>query len=102
MSSIPRRTHPCTRITAVIDHLDLPLGESIFDEPAGITFANNEKAYVALSQVNQITVVDAATYQVTKLFAFPLRIQAIAVVGDKLLVPFESNNQTQLVVLGWY
>ena len=50
-------------VTAVIDHLDLPLGESIFDEPAGIAFINNEKAYVALSQTNQIAVVDATTYQ---------------------------------------
>ena len=85
-------------VTAVIDHLDLPLGESIFDEPAGIAFANNEKAYVALSQTNQIAVVDATTYQVTKLLRVPAQDpRAIAVVGDKLLVlPFESNNQTQL------
>jgi len=85
-------------VTAVIDHLDLPLGASIFDEPAGIAFANNEKAYVALSQTNQIAVVDATTYEVTKLLHVPAQDpRAIAVVGDKLLVlPFESNNQTQL------
>ncbi|MEC7492164.1 MAG: hypothetical protein VYB01_04655, partial [Pseudomonadota bacterium] len=54
-------------VTAVIDHLDLPSGEEVFDEPAGIAFASNEKAYVALSQTNQIAVIDATTYEVTKL-----------------------------------
>ncbi|MEE3018258.1 MAG: hypothetical protein VX349_00670, partial [Pseudomonadota bacterium] len=85
-------------VTAVIDHLDLPSGEEVFDEPAGIAFASNEKAYVALSQTNQIAVIDATTYEVTKLLHVPAQDpRAIAVVGDKLLVlPFESNNQTQL------
>ena len=31
-------------VTAVIDRLDLPGGEGVFDEPAGIAFASNEKA----------------------------------------------------------
>ena len=85
-------------VIAVIDHLDLPAGETVFDEPAGIAFASNEKAYVALSQTNQIAVIDATTYEVTKLLHVPAQDpRAIAVVGDKLLVlPFESNNQTQL------
>ena len=85
-------------VTAVIDRLDLPAGEGVFDEPAGIAFASNEKAYVALSQTNQIAVIDATTYKVTRLLNVPAQDpRAIAVVGDKLLVlPFESNNQTQL------
>jgi YVTN family beta-propeller protein len=85
-------------VTAVIDRLDLPGGEGVFDEPAGIAFASNEKAYVALSQTNQIAVIDATTYKVTRLLNVPAQDpRAIAVVGDKLLVlPFESNNQTQL------
>ena len=33
-----------------------------FDEPAGIAFANNGKAYVALSSENIIAVVDAVSY----------------------------------------
>ena len=85
-------------VISVIDHLDLPAGEGVFDEPAGIAFASNEKAYVALSQTNQIAVIDATTYKVTRLLNVPAQDpRAIAVVGDKLLVlPFESNNQTQL------
>ena len=67
-----------------------------FDEPVGIAFANNEKAYVALSSENQIAVVDVGSRTVLK----KLRItaqdpRAIAVHGDRLyVIPFESNNKT--------
>ena len=69
-----------------------------FDEPLGIAFASNAKAYVALSAYNEIAVVDAATYAVTN--RLPIRSQdprALAVHGNRLYVlPFESNNQSQL------
>ncbi len=69
-----------------------------FDEPVGIAFASNEKAYVALSSENQIAVIDVASREVRK----RLRIRsqdprAIVVRNGRLYVlPFESNNKTQL------
>ena len=69
-----------------------------FDEPVGVAFASNQKAYVALSTSNRIAVVDVAARAVTG--HLPIRAQdprAIAVRGNRLYVlPFESNNQTQL------
>ena len=69
-----------------------------FDEPVGIAFANDSKAYVALSTSNRIAVVDVAERAVTG--HLPISAQdprAIAVRGNRLYVlPFESNNQTQL------
>ena len=69
-----------------------------FDEPVGIAFASDAKAYVALSSSNRIAIVDVAARRVTG----HLRVRAqdpraIAVRGDRLYVaPFESNNQSQL------
>ena len=69
-----------------------------FDEPVGIVFANNQKAYVSLSSESQIAVIDVAKRAISK----RLRIEAqeprgLAVRNGKLFViPFESNNQTQL------
>ena len=69
-----------------------------FDEPVGIAFASDAKAYVALSASNRIAIVDVAARRVTG----HLRVRAqdpraIAVRGDRLyVVPFESNNQSQL------
>src|SRR5690606_24383141 len=42
-----------------------PNGATRFDEPAGIAFASNDKAYVALSSTNEIAVVDVAARTVT-------------------------------------
>ena len=69
-----------------------------FDEPVGVAFANNEKAYVALSSENRIAVINVATRAIEK--TLPINAQdprAIVVRGDRLyVIPFESNNQTQL------
>jgi YVTN family beta-propeller protein len=71
---------------------------TLFDEPVGIAFANNNKAYVALSSENQIAVVDVKTRKVID--RLEIRAQdprAIFVQGDRLyVVPFESGNKTQL------
>lgn len=69
-----------------------------FDEPVGIAFASNDKAYVALSSENQIAVVDVAARQVIKRLTIPAQDpRAITVRDGKLFViPFESNNKTQL------
>ena len=69
-----------------------------FDEPVGIAFANNEKAYVAISSENKIAVINVASRSIEK--TLPINAQdprAIVVRGDRLyVIPFESNNQTQL------
>ena len=69
-----------------------------FDEPVGIAFANNSKAYIALSSERQIVVVNARTKQITD--RLEIRAQdprAIVVRGDRLyVIPFESGNKTQL------
>lgn len=67
-----------------------------FDEPVGIAFANNAKAYVALSSENRIAVVNVATRTVEKTLTITAQDpRAIAVKNDRLyVIPFESNNQT--------
>ncbi len=69
-----------------------------FDEPTGIAFAGPGKAYVALGPDNEIVAIDANSRSV--LGRLPVQAQdprAIAVSGERLfVVPFESNNQTQL------
>ena len=69
-----------------------------FDEPVGIAFASNEKAYVALSSENQIAVVDVKTRKIRdRIWIQAQDPRAITVKGNKLYVlPFESGNQTQL------
>ena len=42
-----------------------PDGATRFDEPVGVAFASNSKAYVALSSRNQVAIVDATSYAVT-------------------------------------
>jgi YVTN family beta-propeller protein len=69
-----------------------------FDEPIGIAFASNDKAYVALSSENAIAVIDVARRKVTKLLRITAQDpRAITVQGDRLyVIPFESNNKSQL------
>ena len=67
-----------------------------FDEPVGIAFAGNSKAYVALSSTNRVAVIDVRSRKVTG--HLKIRSQeprALKVSRGKLYVlPFESNNQT--------
>ena len=85
-------------VVATIQDIDPESKATRFDEPMGIAFASNRKAYVALSSENKIAVVDIASRKVTK--SLPIRAQdprAIMVRNDRLFViPFESNNKTQL------
>lgn len=69
-----------------------------FDEPVGIAFANDAKAYVTLSSTNQVAVVDVETRMVTRnLLITAQDPRALRVRGDRLyVVSFESGNQTQL------
>jgi DNA-binding beta-propeller fold protein YncE len=69
-----------------------------FDEPVGIAFASNAKAYVALSSRNQIAVIDTNTYSVTDLLAINAQEpRAMVVRNGRLFVPaFESGNRSEL------
>ncbi|MEY4566941.1 MAG: hypothetical protein RLY14_1911 [Planctomycetota bacterium] len=86
------------QVVHTIQDFDPKTKATRFDEPVGIVFANNEKAYVSLSSESQVAVIDVAARRITK----RLRIEAqeprgMAVRNGKLFViPFESNNQTQL------
>ena len=86
------------QVVSTIQQFDKETKATTFDEPIGIAFAGNSKAYVALSSENQIAVVDVATRKVVKRIKIPAQDpRAIAVHGDRLfVVPFESNNKTQL------
>ena len=90
----PTRHH----VLATVQVFDAATRSTRFDEPVGIAFAGNAKAYVALSSSNRIAVVDVASRAVTTFL--PITAQdprALAVAGGRLyVVPFESNNQTQL------
>jgi YVTN family beta-propeller protein len=77
-------------------------GSTLFDEPVGIAFASNTKAYVALSSRNQVAIVSGTTYSVTGTLAITAQDpRAIAVRNGRLYVAaFESGNQTELSVCG--
>jgi len=85
-------------VVATIQEFNNRTKATEFDEPVGIAFANNDKAYVALSSANQIAVVDVASRKIMN----RLRIRsqdprAITVRNGRLyVIPFESNNKTQL------
>ncbi len=86
------------QVIATVQDLDPITRATRFDEPVGIAFASNDKAYVALSSENQIAVVNVATRQVDKKLIITAQDpRAIVVRGDRLyVIPFESNNQTQI------
>ena len=85
-------------IVATIQEMDLEKKATRFDEPVGIAFASNEKAYVALSSNNEIAVINVKKRRVTKRIKITAQEpRAIRVKNDKLyVIPFESNNRTQL------
>jgi DNA-binding beta-propeller fold protein YncE len=87
------------QVVETVQDLD-ETGATRFDEPVGIAFASNAKAYVALSSRDRVAIVDAQSYAVTG--SILIRAQeprAIAVRGNRLYVAaFESGNQTELGV----
>ena len=85
-------------VIETIQDFDPSTHSTRFDEPVGIAFANNAKAYVALSSENQIAVINVATRQIEKRLQINAQDpRAIFVRGNRLYVaPFESNNKTQL------
>ena len=86
------------QVVATIQEFDPRTKATRFDEPCGIAFASNSKAYVALSSENEIAVIDVASRKVQKRLKVTAQDpRAIVVRGDRLfVVPFESNNKTQL------
>ncbi|MEM8670600.1 MAG: ankyrin repeat domain-containing protein [Planctomycetota bacterium] len=86
------------QVVATIQQFNPRTRATRFDEPVGIAFASNQKAYVALSSENQVAIVDVASRQVTGRLKIPAQDpRAIFVKNDRLyVVPFESNNKTQL------
>ncbi len=90
----PTRHH----VLATVQVFDAATRSTRFDEPVGIAFAGNAKAYVALSSSNRVAVVDVASRSVTTFLQITAQDpRALAVSGGRLYVaPFESNNQTQL------
>lgn len=86
------------QLIATVQDFDPVTRATRFDEPVGIAFASNDKAYVALSSENQIAVINVARRKVDKTLAITAQDpRAISVRGERLfVVPFESNNQTQI------
>lgn len=85
-------------VIATIQQFDRKTRGTRFDEPVGIAFASNQKAYVALSSENRIAVIDVATREVTHHLKIRSQDPRQLVVrnGRLYVIPFESNNQTQL------
>jgi YVTN family beta-propeller protein len=86
------------KVVETIQAVDAANLISDFDEPVGIAFANNDKAYVALSSRNQIAIVDANSYAVTGLLALNAQEpRAMRVRDGRLYVPvLESGNRSEL------
>ncbi|MCP4846453.1 MAG: hypothetical protein GY899_00720, partial [Verrucomicrobiaceae bacterium] len=86
------------QVIATIQEFDRTTRATRFDEPVGIAFADNNKAYIALSSENKIAVVNVATREVEKRLNITAQDpRAIVVRNNRLYVlPFESNNKTQL------
>lgn len=86
------------QVIATIQEFDQGARSTRFDEPVGIAFSGNEKAYVSLSSENEIAVIDVVQRTIRK--RLKIRSQdprALVVRGNRLyVIPFESNNQTQL------
>ena len=86
------------QVVATVQSLGLVSRATEFDEPAGVAFAGDAKAYVTLSSENRVAVIDVAAREVAGFL--PISAQdprALAVRGGRLyVIPFESNNQTQI------
>ena len=86
------------QIVATIQDFDPKTKSTRFDEPVGIAFAGNKKAYVALSSENEVAVIDVPSRSISKRLKIPAQDpRAIVVRNERLyVVPFEPNNKTQL------
>jgi YVTN family beta-propeller protein len=85
-------------VVATIQDIDLNTKSTNFDEPVGVAFASNDKAYVALSSANKIAIIDVKSRKVVRQLGITNQDpRAIVVRKDKLyVIPLESGNKTQL------
>lgn len=86
------------QVLHTIQIFDLVDNYTLFDEPVGIVFANNNTAYVALSSSNRIAKIDVSTRGISDFLKVTAQDpRALAVRDERLyVIPFESNNQTQI------
>lgn len=86
------------QVVATVQDIEPTTRSTRFDEPVGIAFAGNAKAYVSLSSQNQVAVIDVPTRSVTATLSITAQDpRVLAVRGDRLyVIPFESNNRTQI------
>ena len=86
------------RVVDTVQDFNLRTKATRFDEPVGIAFANNEKAYVALSSENKIAIIEVRTRKVKRHLNITAQDPRAMVVrnGKLYVIPFESNNKTQL------
>ena len=83
------------QVIATVQDIEPDVLSTRFDEPVGIAFANDGKAYVALSTSNRIAVVDVASRTVTG--HLPIAAQdprAIAVRGNRAVRDRPSSPTT--------
>ena len=86
------------QVLHTIQVFDLVQNYTLFDEPVGIVFANNDTAYVALSSSNRVAKINVATRNISDVLKVTAQDpRALAVRDERLyVIPFESNNQTQI------
>ena len=86
------------QVVATVQDIDAETLSTRFDEPVGIAFASDRKAYVALSTTNRVAIVDVDERAVVDHLAIRAQDPRALVVRDNRLyvIPFESNNQSQL------
>ena len=79
-------------VVATIQDIDSRTRATRFDEPVGIAFASDDKAYVALSSEKRIAVVNTRTRKVEKRLRITAQDPRAIMVKNWLLyvVPFES------------
>ena len=84
------------QVLATLQRVDSSTKSTRFDEPVGIVFSGNEKAYVTLSSTNQVAVYNAVKrHRLRNLDITAQDPRALAVRDGRLyVIPFESNNQT--------
>ena len=75
------------QIVATIQDFDPKTKSTRFDEPVGIAFAGNKKAYVALSSENEVAVIDVPSRSISKRLKIPAQDpRAIVVRNERLYV----------------
>ena len=85
-------------VIATVQAFDFETRSTRFDEPVGVAFASNAKAYVSLSSENRIAIVDVESRLVIDHLEITAQDPRAIVVraGRLYVVAFESGNQTEL------